>query len=131
MRTRPRWHPEAVRPTILIVDDHDDFRALARAVLDAEGFEVVGEATDADGAVREASRLDPDLVLLDVMLPDGDGFEVCERILAPGRGRPAVILTSSRDAGAYVDRLTTTSAHGFLQKEELSGAAVLALGGVT
>jgi DNA-binding NarL/FixJ family response regulator len=118
-----------VPPTLLIVDDHAGFRAFARAVLESEGFEVVGEAVDAASAVVECRRLDPDLVLLDVMLPDGDGFDVCERLTEALPARPIVILTSSRDAAAYSDRLATTSARGFLPKEELSGAALLALGG--
>ena len=128
-RVLARCHDEGVRPTLLIVDDHAGFRALARAVLEAEGFDVVGEAADGATAVDQATRLDPDLVLLDVMLPDTDGFDVCERLHATGRGRPGVVLTSSRDAAAYADRLTTTSALGFVPKEELSGAALHSLGG--
>ena len=127
-RAAPRCHDEGV-PTLLIVDDHAGFRTLARAVLEAEGFHVVGEAVDGQSAVREAARLDPDLVLLDVMLPDTDGFDVCERLLASGSGRPAVVLTSSRDARAYADRLATTAALGFVPKEDLSGAVLRSLGG--
>ena len=122
-------HDDVVRPTLLIVDDHTGFRSLARALLEAEGFDVVGEAVDGASAMQAAARLDPDVVLLDVMLPDTDGFDVCERLLAAGRGRPTVVLTSSRDADAYADRLSTTSASGFVPKEELSGAVLHSLGG--
>jgi DNA-binding NarL/FixJ family response regulator len=114
-------------PRLLIVDDHAGFRAFARALLETDGFEVVGEAADATGALDAALLLDPDIVLLDVVLPDGDGFEVCERLLAVRPERPAVVLTSSRDARTYGDRLTTTRARGFLAKESLSGPAILAL----
>lgn len=130
VRPGEHCHPGQV-PTLLIVDDHAGFRAFARAVLESEGFEVVGEAVDAASAVTECRRLEPDLVLLDVMLPDGDGFDVCERLTAAGTGGCQVVLTSSRDAAAYADRLATTSARGFLPKEDLTGAALLALGGVT
>ncbi len=130
VRAAPRCHAGRVPPTLLIVDDHAGFRAFARAVLESEGFEVVGEAVDAASAVTECRRLEPDLVLLDVMLPDGDGFDVCERLTGGDAGGCQVVLTSSRDAAAYADRLATTSARGFLPKEDLSGAALLALGGV-
>ena len=83
--------------TVLIVDDHADFRAFARVLLEAGGFEVVGEAGDGAAALAAARELRPALVLLDVQLPDRDGFAVCER-LAAGDAPPVVVLTSSRDA---------------------------------
>ena len=73
-----------MRRTLLIVDDHAGFRMLARAMLDAEGFDVVGEAGDGESALAEAHRLNPAVVLLDVVLPDLDGFAVCERLTAGG-----------------------------------------------
>src|SRR5207249_10859 len=84
-------------PTVLIVDDHPSLRVTARALLEAEGFDVVGEAEDGAGALAAARRLRPDVVLLDVQLPDIDGFEVAARLASNG-GRPAIVLTSSRDA---------------------------------
>jgi CheY-like chemotaxis protein len=82
--------------TVLIVDDHPSFRASARMLLEAEGFEVVGEAPDGLSAVEAVHDLQPQVVLLDVQLPDIDGFEVAARITANGSA-PAVVLTSSRD----------------------------------
>lgn len=76
-------------------------------------------------ALAQASELDPDLVLLDVQLPDLDGFEVANRLR--GNGRPAVVLVSSRDAGDYGDLIPACGARGFVPKGELSGAAVRAL----
>ncbi len=66
--------------TVLIVDDHPSFRASARVLLEAEGFDVIGEAADGTSGIEEASRLRPDLVLLDVQLPDIDGFDVASRL---------------------------------------------------
>jgi CheY-like chemotaxis protein len=70
----------AVGPTVLIVDDHADFRLFARSLLEAGGFEIVGEAQDGASALAAARALKPGLVLLDVQLPDIDGFAVCERL---------------------------------------------------
>ena len=112
---------------IVIVDDHPAFRAWARAVLAADGFRVAAEAADAASAVAEVRAVRPDVVLLDVQLPDGDGFEVAEVLLA-ARPRPAVILTSSRDASAYAADLARTGLP-FIAKEDLSGSAIRCLMG--
>ena len=109
--------------TVLIVDDHDEFRAAARAVLELDGFEVVGEAADGDGAVSECARVHPDVVLLDVLLPGADGFEIARRLIVDGQG-PEVVLTSTRDASAYARRLASTPAKGFVPKHQLSGPAI-------
>jgi DNA-binding NarL/FixJ family response regulator len=122
------------RGTLLIVDDHAGFRSFARSLLEAEGFIVVGEAGDGASAVEAAHALSPELVLLDVALPDIDGFVVCERIVGSarptGRGgplRPAVVLTSSRDLSSFRRRLAASSARGFIAKQDLTGAALAAL----
>jgi DNA-binding NarL/FixJ family response regulator len=115
-----------VRTTVLIVDDHDVFRDSARALLEAEGFAVVGVAADAAAAVAAVERLRPEVVLLDIQLPDADGFTVAER-LAAAPDPPRVVLISSRDAAAYGPRLATAPACGFLAKQELSGASLAAL----
>jgi CheY-like chemotaxis protein len=111
---------------VLVVDDHPEFRALARAVLEADGFEVVGEADDGAAAVACASDLRPDIVLLDVQLPDVDGFEVARR-LRSGKDPPLVILTSSRSRSSYRRRLAESGAPAFVAKSELSGAALARL----
>ena len=83
----------AVGPRVLIVDDHPSFRASARVLLEAEGFDVVGEAADGAQAITEAGRLRPEVVLLDVQLPDIDGFDVAAR-LTGADDAPTVILVS-------------------------------------
>jgi DNA-binding NarL/FixJ family response regulator len=115
-----------VRNTVLIVDDHAGFRERARALLESEGFEVVAEAADGIGALTRAAEADPDVVLLDVQLPDLDGFEVTRRLRA-GADSPAVVLVSSRDASDYGDQIASCGARGFVPKGELSGEAVRAL----
>jgi DNA-binding NarL/FixJ family response regulator len=115
-----------VSSRVLIVDDHAPFRALARELLGVEGFEVVGEAADGLSALDQARRLRPTLVLLDVQLPDGDGFEVA-RLLAENTDPPTVILISSRDITSYRHRLAGSPARGFITKAELSAAAVAEL----
>lgn len=117
-----------MRPTVLIVDDHPEFRESASALLEAEGFAVVGEAADGDEAIAAVDRLRPQVVLLDIQLPDPDGFAVAER-LAAGCDPPTVVLVSSREAAAYGPRLDTAAARGFIPKRELSGSALAALVG--
>jgi len=112
--------------TVLIVDDHQGFRQGARALLEAEGFEVLGEAADGESAVEQARRLRPEVVLLDVQLPGIDGFEVAST-LALGPAPPAVVLVSSRGRQAYRAKLAATPARGFLTKEEFSGACLASL----
>jgi DNA-binding NarL/FixJ family response regulator len=112
--------------TILIVDDDPRFRAQARDVLEADGFVVIGEAVDGASGLEAAQALRPDYVLLDIGLPDFEGFEVA-RTLAVDGPPPWVVLTSSRDARAYGRRLTTGRSLGFIPKERVSGAAIRGL----
>jgi DNA-binding NarL/FixJ family response regulator len=107
--------------TVLIVDDHSSFRASARVLLESEGFEVVGEAADGESAVELALALRPELVLLDVVLPDVSGFDVAER-LAGGAAR--IVLVSSREQSDYGRRVRRSGALGFVAKDRLSGAAL-------
>jgi DNA-binding NarL/FixJ family response regulator len=112
--------------TILIIDDHVGFRIQARALLAADGFSVVGEAADGTSGLQAARTLRPDLVLVDIGLPDVSGFDVA-RQLAVGGPPPFVVLTSSREASEYGPRVTSSSVLGFIPKDELSGAAIRAL----
>jgi DNA-binding NarL/FixJ family response regulator len=112
--------------SVLIVDDHPSFRASARRLLEAEGFDVIGEADDGHAAIAAAQQLQPDLVLLDVQLPDLNGFDVAAR-LAELDLPCAVVLTSSRNAAEYGPLVTETAVRGFVPKSELSGAVLTAL----
>jgi DNA-binding NarL/FixJ family response regulator len=112
--------------TVLIVDDHPSFRASARAILEADGFEVAGEAEDGESAIAAVGSLHPDVVLLDVQLPDLDGFEITRRLTSNGGG-PCVVLVSSRDGSDFGPLVESSGACGFVPKSELSGAAVTAL----
>lgn len=112
--------------SVLIVDDHPSFRASARRLLEAEGFDIVGEAGDGQTGITAAQQLQPDVVLLDVQLPDIDGFEVAARLSALGV-RSAVILTSNRSPAEYGPLLREAAVRGFLPKAELSGAALTGL----
>ncbi|HWJ53394.1 MAG TPA: response regulator [Propionibacteriaceae bacterium] len=113
-------------PRVLIVDDHDGFRAVARTLLESEGFDVVGEAADGVEAVRATERLTPALVLLDVHLPGEDGFAVTERLAALAEP-PAVVLISSRLIADLRQRVHNSAAVGFLAKHELTGAGLRAM----
>ncbi len=109
--------------TVVIVDDHPSFRASARAILEAEGFDVVGEAEDGASGIAAAHALQPDVILLDVQLPDMDGFAVCRELNLNG-GPPAVVLVSSREACDYGGLIEQSGARGFIPKAELGGTAL-------
>jgi DNA-binding NarL/FixJ family response regulator len=111
--------------TVLIVDDHAGFRAAARALLDAGGFDVVAEAEDGATAVAAAADLRPDVVLLDIQLPDLDGFSVAERLASDGVSS-TIVLISSRDISSFRRRLAANPAWGFIPKSELSTEALAA-----
>jgi CheY-like chemotaxis protein len=111
--------------TLLIVDDHAPFRRLARQVLEAEGFAVVGEAVDGREAISAVEALQPEVVLLDLQLPDLSGFEVARRIARAGVGkRPVIVLTSTRDGADFASLVRDSGARAFMPKVELSGAAL-------
>ncbi len=116
----------AMGRTVLIVDDHAGFRAAARALLAAGEFDVVGEAEDGASAVAAAASLQPEIVLLDVQLPDLDGFAVAEELARTGVPS-AVVLISSRDACDYDGMIRGSGARGFISKAELSGSAIRSL----
>lgn len=110
---------------VLIVDDYEPFRAVARELLEAAGFVVSGEAVDAAEALAAVVAEQPDAVLLDVQLPDRDGFSLATAITA--NGGPVVVLVSSREAEDYGSRVAASGASGFIAKRRLSAAAFAAL----
>jgi DNA-binding NarL/FixJ family response regulator len=117
-----------VDATVLVVDDHPSFRRFARRLLQAAGFSVVGEAADGASAVEAVRLLRPDVVLLDVLLPDTTGFELAE-LLSSDPAAPIVVLTSSRSASELNGSLARSSARGFIAKSDLTAAALAALVG--
>ncbi len=112
---------------VLIVDDHEPFRAVARQLLEAGGYVVSGDAADGAEALAAVAAEAPDAVLLDVQLPDRDGFSVASALTAGGG--PLVVLISSRDAEDYGGRIVACGARGFISKRKLSAAAFGALVG--
>lgn len=106
---------------LVIVDDHQGFRSWAQELLAEDGFDVVGVASDGTSALAAIGELDPDVVLLDIQLPDMSGFDVAERVAT----RTAIVLTSSRPADDYGARLHASRA-GFVAKSDISGALVAA-----
>jgi DNA-binding NarL/FixJ family response regulator len=111
---------------VLIVDDHEPFRTMARSLLEGAGYVISGEAADAAEALAAVVADAPDAVLLDVQLPDRDGFSVATALMAMGGG-PAVVLISSREAEDYGRRIGACGARGFIPKSRLSAAAFAAL----
>lgn len=110
--------------TVVIVDDHPSFRASARTLLELEGFDVVGEAADGESGLEIARQLEPELVLLDIALPDTNGFDLAARLAA---GPSHVILTSSREQSDLGSRVRSSGALGFVPKDRLSGPALTEL----
>jgi DNA-binding NarL/FixJ family response regulator len=114
-----------VSRTVLIVDDHPAFRSAAHALLEEAGFRVVGEAADGTSALEAVRELRPEIVLLDVQLPDLDGFAVAEQLAAHAEP-PAIVFTSSRSVASLRWRLAANPGWRFVAKSELSGDAVAA-----
>jgi DNA-binding NarL/FixJ family response regulator len=112
-----------VSRSVLLVDDHAGFRAEARATLEADTYDVIGEAASGAAAVGEAARLRPDIVLLDIGLPDGSGLDLVARIRSAAPGS-RIVLISSRRADDYGARLSAARADGFLDKTELTPNAL-------
>jgi DNA-binding NarL/FixJ family response regulator len=110
----------------LIVDDHPEFRAVARIIVERAGFEVVAEVADGEAALAAVADTDPDVVLLDVRLPGLDGMAVAE-LLVLRNSPPAVVLTSSSDAASHGERLAAAPVRGFIPKERLTARALTEL----
>jgi DNA-binding NarL/FixJ family response regulator len=106
----------------VIVDDDPSFLATVRVLLEAEGFVVVGEALSGLDGIALATELDPDLVLVDVNLPDIDGFEVVERLAR--ESAPPVVLTSIRSADDFGNLVQRSRARGFITKADITGEAL-------
>jgi len=119
-------HHCGVSAAVLIVDDNPRFRSRARRWLEADGYAVVAEAADGASALEAAARHRPNVVLLDIQLPDMNGLSVAER-LARGPHAPDVVLTSTHDVGDFGDGIVRCGARGFLPKAELTGEALAAL----
>ena len=113
-------------PRVLIVDDHALFRDAARRVLSAAGFDVVAGAADAAGALRLARELRPDVILVDVQLPDADGFQLA-RELTGRPGGPVVVLVSGRPRSDYGGLVERSGARGFIDKAEFCGPRLRAV----
>ncbi|MDQ3631083.1 MAG: response regulator transcription factor [Actinomycetota bacterium] len=109
--------------TVVIVDDHADFRAGAAKLLEAAGYAIVASCADGRSALDAITALRPDLVVLDVQLPDIDGFGVMAHVdtLAVS---PTVVLISTREAADYGDRVARSGAAGFITKADLSTASL-------
>ena len=119
----PLRHDPKIALRVLIVDDHERFRASARRMLEKAGFEVVGELATGLPTLATVREVEPDVVLLDIQLPDSDGFTIARALRDSGL-ECRVVLTSSRDWSDSLELVAGTGAAGFLPKDELSGAAL-------
>jgi DNA-binding NarL/FixJ family response regulator len=103
---------------VLIADDQALVRAGFRMILDAEDdLDVIGEASDGLQAVEEARRLKPDVVLMDIRMPELDGIEATRRVLAADGGGPKVLMLTTFDLNEYVYDALRAGASGFLLKD--------------
>jgi DNA-binding NarL/FixJ family response regulator len=116
----------AMTRNVVIVDDHSAFREQARQLLEGMGYRVVGEAATGAEALHLSHRLRPDVVLLDIQLPDIDGISVAKSLTSTS-GAPAVILISTRDRADYGPRLNGSGAAGFIAKSDLTADALEAM----
>jgi CheY-like chemotaxis protein len=107
-----------MRTRVLIIDDDARFRSLARALLEAKGYAVVGEAADGEQALATARRLRPDAALLDVQLPDTDGFALARRLTDAHHGLR--ILLTSTDPTLGAQARWDGGAVAFVPKDELA-----------
>ena len=103
---------------VLIADDQALVRAGFRMILDAEDdLDVIGEASDGLQAVEETRRLKPDVVLMDIRMPELDGIEATRRVLAADDGGPKVLMLTTFDLNEYVYDALRAGASGFLLKD--------------
>ncbi|CAL4861065.1 response regulator transcription factor [Microbacterium sp. MM2322] len=119
---------------VLLVDDHAIMRAGFRMILEAAGdIEVVGEAGDGRAAVASARELQPDVICMDVQMPDMDGLEATRRIVADAGVAASVVIVTTFDRDDYLFQALSAGASGFLLKnagpEELTNAVRVAASG--
>ena len=107
--------------SILVVDDDPTFRRLARLLLAAHGLDVVAEAASVSDARSAAMQARPDGALVDVELPDGDGFELAAQ-LASLPWRPRVVVTSTNAANGSASEASRVGAQAFVSKTDLAKA---------
>lgn len=116
----------AVTRKVVIVDDHSGFRKQARQLLEGMGYLVVGEAVTGEEALNQSRRLRPDLVLLDIQLPDIDGITVAKSLTSEAEA-PTVVLISTRDRADYGSRVNGCGAAGFIAKSDLTADVLAAM----
>lgn len=118
---------------VLLVDDHAAMRMGFRTILEASDIEVAGEATTGREAVAAVERLDPDVVCMDVQMPDMDGIEATRRILGRSGRAPRILIVTTFDRDDYLFAALDAGASGFLLKnagpEELVNAVRVVAGG--
>jgi DNA-binding NarL/FixJ family response regulator len=119
-------HTVRMARTVLVIDDHAGFRAIARTILEEAGYVVVAEAADGESGVAAAVRTTPDIAIVDVQLPDMDGFEVTRHLLEGGAG-PAIVLVSTRDRSDFGSLVESSGANGFVPKAEISAESLAAV----
>ena len=117
-----RCHHQGMPGRAIVVDDHEAFRASARRLLELTGYDVVGEAADGASALALARELQPEVILLDIALPDMSGFDVADELAGDGS---TVVLVSSRDPADLGRRLARSGARGFISKDRLSEESLL------
>jgi CheY-like chemotaxis protein len=117
------WDHERMARSVLVVDDDAGFRDLATRILTGWGHVVIGEASNVAEALAQAARLRPDTVLVDIGLPDGDGFSLTEQLVAMPWAVHVVLISSEADR-TTVQAARRAGADSFLPKDELSSVAL-------
>ena len=120
----PDCHADPMRIRCLLVDDNAAFLASARTLLGQQGVTIVGTASSSAEALRMATALRPDVVLVDIVLGDENGFDLARRLAESNGSSTAVIMTSTAAESDYADLVAESPAAGFLPKAELSAAGI-------
>lgn len=120
------WERETIPLRILLADDHRTVRKHVRAILEQEGFEIAGEATDGREAVRLAERCSPDMVILDVSMPELNGLAAAGEILRGAPQTRAILLTLHTEL-PYVRRAIRSGIRGYVEKTRMANDLPLAI----